>query len=377
MRVLMISKALVSGVYQKKVEELARLPDIELCVVVPPYWHENRVGDQPLQQMFTDGYELAVEPMHFNGRHHVHYYPGLGRRMRAFRPDVVHIDEEPYNFVTAHATWHATRVGARTLFFAWQNIHRRYPPPFRFFELYNYRKAAAAVVGNTDAGLVLRRKRYRGPIAVIPQFGVDPVLYSAPASRRRTLSGPVIGYVGRVVEEKGVDLIIDALGRIQPHPTLRIIGGGDMRVDLEMRAERLGIRDRVRFEGAVPPERVPGLLQHLDILVLPSRTQPNWKEQFGRILVEAMACEVAVVGSDSGEIPNVIGDPELVFAEDDADMLATILKRLVSDDDYRREKQQAGRRRVLEQFTQEQVARQTWQLYRHILEPSAANREER
>ncbi len=77
-----------------------------------------------------------------------------------------------------------------------------------------------------------------------------------------------------------------------------------------MRAERLGIRDRVRFEGAVPPERVPGLLHQLDVLVLPSRTRANWTEQFGRILVEAMACEVAVVGSSSGEIPNVIGDPD-------------------------------------------------------------------
>ena len=367
MRVLMISKALVNGVYQKKATELAKLPDVELCVVVPPYWHENRVGDQPLQPMFTEGYELAVEPMRFNGRHHVHYYPGLGRRMRAFRPDIVHVDEEPFNFVTAHATRLARRVGARTLFFAWQNLDRRYPPPFRLFELYNYRAASAAVVGNRDAGLVLRRKRYRGPIAVIPQFGVDPAIYSPPEKRRRSLDGPLIGYIGRVVEEKGVDQLVDALALIQPRPTLRIIGGGDKRVELELRSERLGIRDRVRFEGAVPPERVPDLLRQLDILVLPSRTQPNWKEQFGRILVEAMACEVAVVGSSSGEIPNVVGDPELIFPEGDAQALSAILKRLVADDDYRREKQLAGRQRVLEQYTQEQVAHQTWQLYRHVL----------
>ena len=368
MRVLMVSKALVNGVYQKKVEELARLPEVELCVVVPPFWHEERVGDQPLQPMFLEGYELAVEPMRFNGRHHIHYYPGLRRRMRAFRPDIVHIDEEPYNFVSAHAAWLARRARARVLFFAWQNLYRHYPPPFRLFELYNYRAAAASIVGNRDAGLVLRRKRYRGPIAVIPQFGVDPGIYSPPESRRSSLDGPVIGYIGRIVEEKGVDLLVDALGMIQPRPTLRIIGGGDRRVELEMRAERLGIRDRVRFEGAVPPERVPALLRQLDVLVLPSRTRANWKEQFGRILVEAMACEVAVVGSDSGEIPNVIGDPELIFAEDDAPALAAILKRLVRDDEFRRGKQRAGRQRVLEQFTQAQVARQTWLLYRQILE---------
>ncbi|MEZ4520393.1 MAG: glycosyltransferase family 4 protein [Thermomicrobiales bacterium] len=367
MRVLMISKALVNGVYQRKAEELAKLPDVELCLVVPPYWRENRVGDQPLQEMFTEGYELAVEPMRFNGHHHVHYYPGLGRRMRAFKPDIVHIDEEPYNFVTAHATRLARRNGAKTVFFAWQNLYRWYPPPFRLFELYNYWTASAAIVGNRDAGRVLRKKRYRGPISLIPQFGVDPEIFHPPSDRRSSMDGPVIGYIGRVVEEKGVDLLIDALAQIQPRPTLRIIGGGDQRVELEMRAERLGIRDRVRFEGAMPPERVPDVLRQLDILVLPSRTRPNWKEQFGRILVEAMSCEVAVVGSDSGEIPSVIGDAGLIFNEDDSRSLAEALKVLVESQERLREMQQAGRHRVLERFTQEQVANQTWQLYRKIL----------
>ena len=371
MRVLMISKALVNGVYQRKAEELAGLPDIELCLVVPPYWHERRVGDQRLQPMYTEGYELAVEPMRFNGRHHLHYYPGLGRRMREFKPDLVHIDEEPYNFVTAHATRLARRAGAKTVFFAWQNLLRRYPPPFRLFELYSYRAASAAIVGNRDAGWILRRKRYKGPIAVIPQFGVDPGIFHPPANRRPSFGTPVIGYIGRVVEEKGVDLLVDALAMIQPRPTLRIIGGGDQRVQLELRAERLGIRDRVRFEGAVPPERVPDLLRELDILVLPSRTRPNWKEQFGRILVEAMACEVAVVGSDSGEIPNVIGDAGLVFPEGDAVGLADAMRSLAVDADALRATQRAGRRRVMEHFTQVQVAHQTWQLYRRVLELDA------
>ena len=85
MRVLMVSKALVTGVYQKKLEELAALPDIELLAVVPPFWLENRVGSIPLNRMFTNGYELAVEEMRLNGRHHVHYYPGLGGQIRSLQ----------------------------------------------------------------------------------------------------------------------------------------------------------------------------------------------------------------------------------------------------------------------------------------------------
>ncbi len=136
MRVLMVSKALVTGVYQKKLEELARLPDVDLMTIVPPYWLEGGVGSVNLNPLYTEGYELVVEPMRFNGRHHVHFYPGLRKQVRRFRPDIVHIDEEPYNVVAAHTTMLARQVKAKVAFFAFQNLMRRYPPPFSLIERY-------------------------------------------------------------------------------------------------------------------------------------------------------------------------------------------------------------------------------------------------
>ena len=94
MRVLMVSKALVTGVYQKKLEELAKLPDVELLTVVPPYWLEGRVGTVNLNRLYTEGYELVVEPMRFNGRHHVHYYPGISLRYPALQSVVALYDEQ-------------------------------------------------------------------------------------------------------------------------------------------------------------------------------------------------------------------------------------------------------------------------------------------
>lgn len=363
----MISKALVTGVYQKKVEELAGLPGIELGVIVPPYWIEERVGRLPFVPLFTSNYQLAVEPMRFNGHHHVHYYPGLRRRMREFRPDLVHVDEEPYNLVTGHAVRLATRFGAKSVFFSWQNLYRRYPPPFRFFERYNYGAVSAGIVGNHDAGQVLRRKGFRKPIEVIPQFGIDPDLYQPMAARRRPMDGAVVGYVGRIVPEKGIETLIEAVARIPARPTLRVVGSGDHRLTLELLSERLGVRDRVRFQPAVPAEQVPALLNELDVLVLPSRTQPNWKEQFGRVLVEAMACEVPVIGSDSGEIPNVIGEAGLTFAEGDVAALSALIRRVTEDAALAAELGRAGRQRVLSLYTQQRVAQQTYQLYRRIL----------
>lgn len=367
MRVLMISKALVTGVYQKKLEELATMPGMELLAVVPPYWIEGRVGRAPLTRMFTNGYELAVEEMRFNGHHHIHFYPGLARHMRRFRPDIVHIDEEPYNFVAAQATRLARSVGAKTLFFTWQNLDRRYPPPFSLFERYCYRIAGAALAGNEDAASVLRRKGFRQRIEVIPQFGVDPDIF-------RPLGPPVgergeftVGYYGRLVPEKGVDTLIEAIAMLEGRPKLVIVGAGESLESLRQLARDRGIADRVEFRGTIGSDEIPNMLAGLDVVVVPSRTRPNWKEQFGRVIVEAMACEVPVVGSDSGEIPNVVDDAGLVYPEGDVQALAERIRRLTADRSVLRQLARAGRERVLAHYTQRQVAERTYQVYRDLI----------
>jgi len=362
----MVSKALVTGVYQKKLEELARLPDIELLALVPPYWHEARVGVQRLERRHTEGYHLVEIPMLFNGHHHVHLYPSLGRHVRAFRPDVVHVDEEPYNAATVHAAVLGRSVGARVVFFTWQNLLRRYPIPFRLFEALNYRLASAAVAGIPAAAEVLRRKGYRGRVEVIPQFGVDPDLFR-PVPRRPRTGPAVIGYAGRLVPEKGVPVLLEAFSRLRTRARLEILGGGTERSRLEQQANALGVRDRVTFRGTLAPGEMPVALAGLDLLVIPSLTRPNWKEQFGRVIIEAMACEVPVVGSDSGEIPGTIGDAGVVVPENDAEALAAALDELFTNEEKRLALGRRARRRVLEHFTQAAVAARYYELYRSLL----------
>jgi glycosyltransferase involved in cell wall biosynthesis len=357
----MLSKALIVGVYQRKLEELARIPGVELQVIVPPHWHEERVGVQRLERLHTVGYKLIELPMKFNGHHHVHYYPGLDQHIRRFKPDVFHIDEEPFNFVTFQSSMLGRMHRARVVFFSWQNLDRRYPPPFSLFERINYRLAAAAVAGNHEAADVLRRKGYRGKLEVIPQFGVDPDFYrplTAPVSDL-----PVIGFVGRLVPEKGVADLIAAFARMHTRARLQIVGNGTERTRLEMQASNLGIRDRVVFRGAITAVSMPETYNQFDVLVVPSKTQPNWKEQFGRVIVEAMACEVPVVGSDSGEIPNVVGKTGAIFAEGDIDGLARQLDDLLNDHERRSLLGKRARDRVLREFTQARVARRFYEVY--------------
>jgi glycosyltransferase involved in cell wall biosynthesis len=170
-----------------------------------------------------------------------------------------------------------------------------------------------------------------------------------------------------LVEEKGVHILLRAAAGLGGGCRLRILGSGPQRAHLEILAAELGIAERVRFEEPIPSTQMPGYYNQLDTLVLPSLTRSNWKEQFGRVLIEAMACGVPVVGSDSGEIPNVIGDAGLVFAEGDAQALRTALSQLMADPALRDELAQRGRDRVLAQYTQAQVAAKTYQVYWELL----------
>jgi glycosyltransferase involved in cell wall biosynthesis len=376
----MISKACVVGAYQKKLEEISQHDGIELTVVVPPEWRDER-GTLRLERAHTTGYDLRVEPIAFNGHFHFHYYPGLGRVVREIQPDIVHIDEEPYNLATFQATWAARRIGARTVIFTWQNLQRRYPPPFGWMESYVLAHTHTLLSGNAEGVDVWRAKGYQGPIELIPQFGVDPAIYSRilrpsrpskpsvvlrRSSRRPSQNQMVIGYIGRLVPEKGIDVLLEAVAQLQGPWELRILGSGPERDRLEKMAQWLGILPRISFDLPIPSTQLPYYYSGLDVLVLPSRTRPNWKEQFGRVLIEAMACQVVVIGARCGAIPEVIGEAGLTFAEGDPADLRAQLQRLLGDATLRVDLAQKGRQRVLDQFTQTQIAARTVEIYQRL-----------
>ena len=246
------------------------------------------------------------------------------------------MDEEPYNLATWLALRQGQAVGARCLFFTWQNLVRRFPPPFEHFERASFHRASHAIAGNPTAVEVLRTKGYRGPITVIPQFGVDPGIFSPRPSMptrpqkttilrppsfvlRPSSSATQAGWCRRKVSTcscRACAALPTALDW-----TLHLLGDGPERGRLADTARELGIDGRVRFLGRVPSTQASQFYRTLNVLVLPSLSRPNWVEQFGRVLTEAMACGVPVIGSRSGEIPWVIGDAGRVFPEGDTDAL--------------------------------------------------------
>ncbi len=361
MRVVILSKALAVGAYQRKAEWIAAEPDVALTVLVPQSW-QGRAAECA----FTQGYDLRALPIRFSHHFHLHYYPTLARTLHALQPDVFHIDEEPYNF----ATWHAMRCALRLprrpriVFFSWQNLLKRYPPPFCWMERDVLRHANAAIVGNQEAHQVWRAKGFQRLMRVVPQFGVDESQFQPaphPPSDRFT-----IGYAGRLVREKGVDVLMRAFARLPAHTRLIVVGEGDQAAALQRLARQLGVGERVTFKPPLPSTQMPAFYRQLDAFVLPSRTTPQWKEQFGRVLIEAMACGVPVITSRCGEAPHVAGEAGLVFEEEDDNALAQHLHRLLNDVELRHSLACAGRQRVLAQFTMRRIAEETAAVYREI-----------
>jgi glycosyltransferase involved in cell wall biosynthesis len=366
MRVLMLSKACIVGIYQRKLEALAE-QGVTLRVLVPPSWKDER-GEQKLERLYTHGYDLQEVPIVLNGNFHLHFYPTLRREMQRFQPDIVHIDEEPYNLATWLALFHARRQQAKTLFFSWQNILRHYPPPFAWGERWVLDTIDYALVGTDSAGQVWRDKGYRGQLSTIPQFGTDLQHFQPQAHPERPLT---IGYIGRMVEEKGIAILLEAVAKLQGEWRLRLVGGGTIIEQLHTQAQHLGIAERVVFVGQLPSTEIVQQYHQLDVLVLPSLTRPNWKEQFGRVLVEAMACELAVVGSDSGAIPSVIGDSGLIVPENNTVALTQALQSLLDNPNYCRELGQRGRQRALTHFTHDGIAQATVAVYQQMLSTKA------
>jgi glycosyltransferase involved in cell wall biosynthesis len=366
MRILMVSKACLVGAYQTKLETIAQYDDIDLTVIVPPSW-QDPAGTIYLERSHTNGYTMLVDPIRFNGQFHLHYYPKLKQRLKEIKPHILHMDEEPYNLATWLAVRQARAVETKSLFFSWQNIFHRYPFPFNIMEKRVLESVDYAIVGNEASVKVWRNKGYQGPMTIIPQFGVQPEKFCPRGDQDRG-RGFVIGSAGRrLVPEKGVDVLLRAAARLPGIWRLHIAGGGPERPGLEQLAHELGIADRVHFDGIIPSDQMPAYLGQLDVLVLASRTLANWKEQFGRVLVEAMACGVPVVGSDSGEIPNVIGEAGLIFPEDNIDALYECLLKLYKDDDLRSKLKKMGRQRVLDNYTQQSVAQKTVSVYRQMM----------
>lgn len=327
MQAVVVAHAAIRAANRRTYRALAAR-GVDVTVVVPHAWR-TAFGELVAEP------EPAGSPLHVVVRRrlgisHSNAYclaGSLAGLARGGGSTAFYVDEDPAGFVAAQAAAAARHLKAGLVVLAIQNIVKRYPPPFAWLQRFVFARAHVAVSISDAAAQTLRERGFAGPTTPMP-FSTDVrPLDAEERARVRTayaLRGQLVGYVGRLVPEKGIDNLLDALARL---PDVRgvIVGDGPEREMLMARAEALGIASRVTFTGAVPSLDAIRLIGSLDVLALPSRAFRNWSEQFGRVLIEAMASGVPVVASDSGAIGEVVGDAGLLVPEDDPAQLAVAL----------------------------------------------------
>jgi glycosyltransferase involved in cell wall biosynthesis len=365
--------------YRKPLSVLGAHADLDLVLLTPKRWPE-RAGQMVHTEPSDDsGYRLVTARTLFTGLYYLYIFPSLLYQLLRYRPDVIYCYEESHTLIAACVLL-LRRIflpESKVLLYAAQNIKKRYPIPFRLFERYSFRRADAILACGTRVAQTLRSKGYRGDLRVVGLPTDTHTFAPDPAKRdigRRSLGlnedARLVGYVGKLVEEKGLRTLLRAFAEVaKEHPNAHLVlaGAGPLKDELLASAAGLGLSGRVHLPGVIHNSDLPAFMNALDIFVLPSETRRNWREQFGRVLVEAMSCGVPVAGSDSGEIPTVIGEAGLVFHEGDRHALAANLCCLLDDPGKRARLSHMGRERVLSLFSVEQIAAQHASIYREVL----------
>jgi glycosyltransferase involved in cell wall biosynthesis len=361
-RLLTIAHSYVVDVNRRLADELAAHGDWDVTAVAPARLRGD-FGWHTLEPRASERCEVIPVPVRCpRSVHLMTYGPALSSLLR--QPwDLVHCWEEPYVLSAAQIA-RATPPHVPLVFATFQNIAKRYPPPFNWIERYALSRASGVIAfGRTVYDVAATRMPRDIPMRVISP-GVDLTQFKPDPVARATIrheSGwaeheAVVGFVGRFVEEKGIRVLTAALDRVRAPWRALFIGGGPL--EGELTAWARSHSDRVRIVHSVKHTEVASYLNAMDVLCAPSQTTPRWREQFGRMLIEAFACGVPVIASDSGEIPHVVGDAGVIVGEHDMDGWTRAIEDLLADAGKRESLAARGRQRAARMFSLPAVARQ-------------------
>jgi L-malate glycosyltransferase len=374
MKAYVVGHAYVAEDNRAKWKLLASSGAAEVVLHLPHRWPSWEEEYRPKPEK-SRNYEVRVLPAIRTGREDQYLFASMPHFASdgGAPPGVLHVEQGAGAFVYAQCLTRARfhRHRPKTCFFTWINWEVPLRWPWTFIEPYNLRQSDGAICGNQEAVRLLKKHGFKGKTMVLPQLGVDPSFYkpgslqdSQALRLRLGLRKMVVGFVGRLVEEKGVRLLIEAAAGLSKDLSLLFVGAGPLERDLKAQAEKEGVH--LVHIPAVPHDEVRDFIQAMDVLVLPSFAIPQWKEQFGHVLIEAMACEVPVLGSTSAAIPEVIGDAGCLFQEKDGRALRKELAGLLANQQERIRLGKMGRERVLFNYTHEKIAARTLQFWQEL-----------
>lgn len=381
MKLVVVSHALIQEAARARWLRLSDRYPVDVTLLVPAYWESNRFGNvlkwnpQPVSK---ERYRVLPLPV-LNYRSWSSYlFKSIDGSLVRIKADVIYVVQEEmtlvhHQFIEYRRLW---AKHAKLVFFSCNNISI---PMQKWYQrlLWNHTCEGTdmAIAHSSEVTHVLRNAGFQKPIAIQTEIGVDETAFYPDKLQRDTfrkqlnLNGFVIGFAGQVVLNKGILDLVEACLELDGDWNLLIVGDGPLRLSIEEQFITLGLSSRLRLTGYIPLEEMPKYMRVMDCLVLPSRTELScrFKEQFGLVLAQGMACGVPVIGSDSGAIPEVIADAGLIFTERDIGGLRKALQRLMNDQSIRLELAERGYQRCLSHYSAEVLAEETYNMFSRLL----------
>ena len=361
-RLITIGHSYVVALNRRLAHEIARVGGWEVTAVAPSSFpgDSRPIAFEPQENELCRVEQARV---HFTRKVHLMLYNRRLREIMREPWDLVHCWEEPFVLAGGQVAM-LTPKQTPFAFYTFQNISKTYPPPFNWIENYCLRRCAGWLASGASVCQALSSRGYaEKPHRIIP-LGVDMDHFSPNPEARLTVfqdlawpsnGPPVLGYLGRLLPEKGLALLMQALDSLSTPWRALFVGSGPMEGALRAWSARYG--DRVRVATDISHSHVPRYLNVMDLMCAPSQTTIRWREQFGRMIIEAFACGVPVIASDSGEIPQVVGNAGILVAESDVSLWTGKIGELVENLPLRSELSAAGLERARSLYAWPHVAR--------------------
>ncbi|HEY6171320.1 MAG TPA: glycosyltransferase family 4 protein [Candidatus Kapabacteria bacterium] len=366
---------------------MGKIEDIDLTVLTVEGWEMNGKYREADALQVESPYHFIIGKTFWSGKENRGFYvSGLLRAFNIAQPEVIYLMEEPFSLFAIQVLSLAAILFPNTpvVFFTWTNLSLRqfdYRPSVWYSNVSRWvlPRLQYGLTANSDAIKVLTEENFSAPTKMVG-YGVDTdsfrsVSESTKRSLREKLDIPneatIVGFIGRMMWMKGLDLLLDSFAKLKRNTDkpliLLLVGSGTDEPEILSRANDLGLSSSIRHITSVPQTEVPPYIALMDILVLPSRRVRMWAEQFGRVLVEAMAARTLVIGSSSGAIPEVIGNAGFVFEENNANDLFRVLSQVVNlSEDEKNRMLIIGEERAANQYSWKKFAEESSEAIRYV-----------
>jgi glycosyltransferase involved in cell wall biosynthesis len=344
---VLYSKLAFYPVHWRALEQIASRYVVRPVVLAPtapelPSVHEAHGRADPVRT----GVEVEVRRMPDGSRSRRLVW--LARQLREVAPDAIWVQEEPIDpFLLELLALYRFRRRPRIAVAVCENIFPRASAAERLARRAVWPRIdhLLAVATPSIDGIRVAGMPVSVPAASLVAGGLEPPAEVEPLSLPFSGSDFVVGFAGRIVEEKGWRVLVRALAELPPEFKLAIAGDGPDLAELQAALE-----GRCHDAGLLPKEELWRFYAALDCLVVPSLTTPRWKEQLGGTLLDGLAMGVPVVASASGGLPDALGDAGILVPEADAAALADALRRLRDDPALGARLAAVGRERFRREF---------------------------